>query len=448
MPKNMKSKQCFRANVMVHALGAALLLHGASAAAIGLVEAYDAALKNDPAYRAAFFANESGKENKVLGRSNLLPNVSANVSTGKNRTDITAGSNTSHPAYTSKSAVLSLRQGIINFDAIARYKQGIAQTDYSAAQYAGQSQEVALRVVGAYVEVLFKNDQLALARVERDMYLEQRKVNDRMFQKGEGTRTDMLETQARLDLAETQLLEAVDSETTARDTLAGIIGGPVLTLDALTPEFQIQPMAVMSYEAWKTIALERNPGVAAQTYGVEIAHQEVNKARAGHAPRLDFVASYSKSTSDSINTINQDYTVRSLGLQLNIPIYSGGQVNAASRQAVANQEKAKADLQTQVDKTLLDLRREYNQVISGVARIDALVKTVDSSRLLATATEQSIKGGVRINLDLLNAQRQLFASQRDLAQARYGYLLGTLRLQAAAGTLTSDDVRQLGSYFR
>jgi outer membrane protein, protease secretion system len=446
--KIIHSKQRLLARVMVQAVWGGLLLHSGGALALGLQQAYDAALVNDPAYRAAFFANESGKESKVLGRANLLPNLSGSYSGYKNHTDITAGKNVTHPAYSSKAANLSLRQGIVNLDAVARYKQGIAQSQYSAAQYAGQSQEVALRVVGAYFEVLFKNDQLALAQIERDMYLEQKKVNDRMFQKGEGTKTDMLETQARLDLAEAQLLEAIDNQATARDTLAGIIGAEVGPINGLAPDFRVKPMAAQSFEAWKALALERNPAVTAQGYGVEVARQEVNKARAGHAPRLDFVASYSKNNSESINTINQESTVRSLGLQLNIPLYSGGSVNASSRQAVANQEKAKAELQVQIDKTLVDLRREYKQVISGVARIDALVKAVDSGTLLVKATVQSIKGGVRINLDLLNAQRQLYTSQRDLAQARYGYLLGTLRLRAAAGTLSSDDVREVASYFR
>ena len=448
MAKVFKSKRRFLAKAMLHGAWAALLLHSTSAAAIGFLQAYEAALKNDPTYRAAFFANEGNKENKALGLSNLLPNVAASYSIGKDRTDITSDGTTIQPAYLSKSAVLSLRQSIINLDGIARYKQGIAQVQFGEAQYALQAQEVALRVAGAYMDVLFKNDQLNLARSERDLYFEQRKVNDRMFQKGEGTRTDMLETQARLDLAETQLIEATDNQTSSRDTLAAIIGAEVVSIDGLVPDFRVRPDDLMSFQAWKTIALERNPGVIAQTYGVEVAHQEINKARAGHAPRLDFVASYSKGSSDSINTINQDTTVRSLGLQLNIPLYSGGSVNATSRQAVAGQEKAKADLQTQIDKTVVELRLEYNQVISGVTRINALVKTVDSGKLLVTATQQSIKGGVRINLDLLNAQHQLYASMRDLAQARYSYLLGTLRLRAAAGTLSSDDVREVATYFR
>lgn len=428
--------------------GAGILAHSGSAAALGLVEAYQAALKNDPVYRAAFHASEGGKENRILGRSNLLPSLSASYSGSKNRSDISSGARVIHPEYNSKSATLQLRQPLFNLDSLARYKQGVAQSEYSAAQFASQSQEVVLRVVGAYVELLFKREQLDLALAERDMYLEQKKSNERMYEKGEGTKTDVLEVLSRLDLAEAQVLEAIDNETVARDTLAGIIGGEVGALDPLSPNFKVRTGEIFSYEAWKAIAMERNPDVKTQMYAIEIARQEVNKARAGHAPKLDFVASYSKNTSESINTINQDSTVRSIGVQLSIPLYAGGAVNASTRQAVAGQEKAKADLQAQIDKTMLELRKDYTQLISSVSRIAALDKAVESGELLITATEKSIQGGIRVNLDLLNAQRQLSASKRDRAQARYGYLLAMLRLRGAAGTLSSDDVGDLALYFR
>jgi protease secretion system outer membrane protein len=165
-------------------------------------------------------------------------------------------------------------------------------------------------------------------------------------------------------------------------------------------------------------------------------------------PRLDFVANYARGSSDTLNTINQDSTVRSLGIQLNVPIYAGGAVSASTRQAQAGELRAKAELEAKKDKILLDLRKEYDSTASSVTRIEALVKATESARLLMTATTQSIKGGVRINLDLLAAQEQLYTAQRDLAQARYTYLVGLLRLRAAAGTLSADDVEEIAAYFR
>jgi protease secretion system outer membrane protein len=441
----MHRKLIFRS--MAGLLAGACALRGA--AAMDLVEVYEAALKHDPVYRAAFYSNESGKENRVLGRAQLLPQVSASYSGGKSHSDITTGgAGTRREDYNTKSAVLQVRQPLFSLEALAHYREGGLQADYSEAIFLNEQQQVALRAVSAYVEVLFKLDQLAFAQAERDTYAERMKVNDRTFEKGEGTRTDMLETRARLDVAEAALLEAKDALATTRQALAGVIGGDPGELAPLAAEFRRPVAAELGFEDWKKVALERNPELRSKMLGVAISQQEINKARAGHTPRVDFVASYSKSKSDSINTIDQDYTTRSVGFQVNIPLYAGGSVSASTRQAVAAREKARADLDAATDKAVQELRRTYDTLVSSVSKIEALSKAVQSGELLLTATEQSIKGGVRINLDLLEAQRQLSVTRRDLAQARYTYIMTYLQLRAAAGTLSSADVREMGTYFR
>jgi protease secretion system outer membrane protein len=435
------------------ALGAMCAVHAGSASAISLQQAYEAALKNDPAYRMNYYENEAGKENRILGRAGLLPNISASYSANRNRADIEAidglgRQSLTHPNYISRSAIVQLRQPIVNLEAIARYRQGVAQTKQSAAQFEANTGEVVLRVVGAYADALFADDQLALAQVQRAQYLEQQKVNQRLFEKGEGTRTDMLETQARLDLAEAQLLEARDNLTAQRNTLAGVVGMEVGTLDKLAPDFRFDSLGAGTFEEWKALALANNPDLKAARLAAEAARLEIGKQRAGHAPRLDLVATYSKGDSETLNTYTQDTVNRSVGIQLNVPIFAGGAVNATTRQAVAGYERSTAELDMKTNKVLVELRKAHDLVLSSVARVGALVKATESSKELMKATEQSIKGGVRINLDLLNAQQQLFVSQRDLAQARYSYLLGTLRLRAAAGTLDGDDVRVVAAYFR
>ncbi|WP_395402250.1 TolC family outer membrane protein [Pseudoduganella sp. UC29_106] len=429
------------------AIGAALLCQGHQASAMSLMQAYEAALKNDPTYRAAYYSGEAGKQSLALGRSALLPSVNGSYSGSQNRNTITYLGREIPQDYLSRTATVQVRQGVINLEGIARYKQGKAQSAYAEYQFASQSQEVILRMAGAYFEVLFKQEQLALAKIEREVYVEQKKVNELLYKKGEGTVTDVLETQSRLDLAEASLLEAEDNLTSSRDTLAAIVGAEPGELDHLRPGFRIDARDYKSFDAWKNIAMEQNPDIKAQTQGVEVANQEVNKQRSAHFPRLDVVATYGKTASETVSTVGQDQVVRSIGFQMNIPIYAGGAVSASTRQAAANKEKAREDLEAQTDKVLVELRRNYNQVISSAPKIDALIKAVDSAKLLITATEQSIKGGVRINLDLLNAQRQLYTAQRDLAQARYGYMLASLRLRAFAGTLSADDVKMLAAYF-
>ncbi|MGE5649388.1 MAG: TolC family outer membrane protein [Bacillota bacterium] len=416
------------------------------------MQAYEAALQNDPTYQSARHENEAGQQYRALGRSNLLPQVSVSYSKNKNRADITQPNflgqlSTSHPEYTSESKVLGLRQPIFNLDGIARYRVGIAQANFSDAQFSTKSQDLVLRLVGAYADAKFAEDQLALATAQRNTFAEQKQANERMFQKGEGTKTDTLETQAKFDLAEAQLIEARDNMTTARNNLAAIVGAEVTQLDGLTDDFRVNPMQPATFEEWRAIALDRNSEIAAQRFNVEAAEHETTRNRAGHAPRLDFVAQYSRSDSETLSTLNQEATNRAIGVQLSIPLYSGGSVSAATTQAVANHQKAKSDLDAKTSQVLVELRKQYNLVLSSASRIDAMVKSVKSAEALVQATQQSVKGGVRINLDVLNAQQQLFSARKDLAQARYNYLLAYLRLRFAAGTLTADDLQTVAGYF-
>ncbi|RZT08694.1 outer membrane protein, protease secretion system [Duganella sp. CF402] len=438
------------ARLLPLALAVGGLMGSSAASALTLLQAYEAALQNDPAYRAAYYQAEAGKENRILGRSALLPSVSGAYSGSQNRSTLNYnGGKDVAQDYISRSATIQVRQPLFSMDAWARYKQGAAQSEYAAAQFDSQAQEVLMRVLGNYFEVLLKEDQLAYAKAERDMYVEQRNVNDLLYKRGEGTRTDLLETQSRLELAEAQLLETQDALNNAREALNATVGASVElgALDHLRPGLSVERADIKGFETWRALALANNPDIRTQQKNIEIAKQEINKQRAGHAPRVDLVGTYGKTSSDTLSTIDQDTTVRSIGFQVNIPFYSGGAVSASTRQAVANREKALADLQGQTDKVLLDLRKNYNQIVSSQPKFDALERAVASAKLLITATEQSIKGGVRINLDLLTAQRQLFGAQRDLAQARYGYLLAVLRLRADAGTLTPEDVRMVAAYF-
>jgi protease secretion system outer membrane protein len=432
---------------------AALTAVCAAAGAVTFTEAYQAALRNDPTYRMNYYDNEYAKENVVIGRAGLLPNVSASYQASHNRVDLTGSDilgrpTLTHPEYISRSATVQLRQSLLNLEEIAHYRQSKVQAEASEAQYRSRGGEVVLRVAGAYLDALLSNDALALAQAQRDMYIEQAKVNQRLFEKGEGTRTDMLETQARLDQAEAQALEAQDTLVTARNALAAVIGMEPGVLQPLAPTFRFAPLSPAGFDDWKAIALAQNPDLASARLMVEAGRLEVQKAQARHAPRIDLVATYSKNDAETVNTYNQNSVNRAIGVQVNVPLYAGGQVSAIARQAVDSYERAKADLQARTDRVVIELRKAHSLTVSSVARIAALDKAVASAQLLIKATEQSIKGGVRINLDLLNAQQQLTSVQRDLAQARYSYLVAQLRLRAAAGTLSAADVDDVARYFR
>ena len=434
-------------------VAAVVSMSSAGAGAVSFNEAYQAALKNDPTYRMNHYENEYARENVVIGRAGLLPSIGANYSASRNRVDLEGQDflgrpSLTHPQYISRSKSVSLRQPLLNLEAIARYRQSRVQADASEAQLRTHGGEVVLRVAGAYLDALLASDTLVLAQAQRDAYAEQAKVNGRLFEKGEGTRTEMLETAARLDQAEAQVLEARDAVDVNRNSLAVVIGMDPGVLQPLAPGFRFAVLSPAGFDQWKAIAVDNNPDLQSARLMVESARLEIQKARAGHAPRIDLVATYSKNDAETINTYTQNSVNRSLGVQVSVPLYAGGQVSAISRQAVDGYERAKADLQARTDRVMIELRKAHSLAQSSVARIEALGKAVTSANLLIKATEQSIKGGVRINLDLLNAQQGLTSVQRDLAQARYGYLIALLRLRAAAGTLTAADVGEVAAYFR
>ena len=428
------------------------LLQSGNATAFGLMQAFESALQNDPTYRAAVHENAAGQQFTNIGRSFLLPNLSFSYTTNANQQDFqnqsTGTSTSSSRQYQSENESLLFRQPIFNLDSFARYKQGVAQTSQSNAKFSERSQDLIVRIVGAYADAKIAEDQLALAVAELNRYTEQRQMNARMFEKGEGTKTDMLETQSRYDLAQAQVIEARDHLANMRTVLATISGVEQVTrMDSLSESFRVSPMAPDNYEDWKSVAMETNPEIIAQRHAVEIAREEINRQRAGHAPRVDLIAGVNRQKSDIPIMVGMDFLTRSVGIQVNVPIFNGGNVSAVTSQAASNHEKAKAELDAKTNQVLIELHKQYNLVLSSMTRIDALTKSVGSSTFLVEAMQKSVKKGVRNNLDTLNAQHQLFTAKRDLSQARYTYLSSYLKLRKAAGTLGADDLKSMANYF-
>lgn len=446
MPQATKMKHAL---VFVYVLSALLSIEHANA--LGLMEAYEAALANDSVYRAAQHDNEAGQQYKIIGRANLLPNVSASYAYNRNNSDITTtGNGLSRDEtrnYNSENGAIQLRQPLINLESWARYRQGDLQTTISDKQFAARKQELIQRFFGLYAQANYAEDVLALSIAQRDAFKIQAQANKQMAVRGEGTKTALIESQAKLSLSEAQIIESQDNVTDARNALATMIAKEQFALDALTDDFKVQVLEQSDLDAWKTLALDNNPEIAAQRESVTLAYQEILRNRAGHTPKLDVIASISRSKSDSTATFNQDIDNKSIGVQLNIPIYAGGSVSALTSQAEANYKKAQDDLNTKTNEVLLDLRKQYNTVLSSTLKIDALKESVASAELLVTATKKSLIGGVRTNLDVLDARKQLFEAKRDLSQARYNYLVAFINLKKAAGTLTIADLEKIAPNF-
>ena len=421
--------------------------------AMSLLDAYEAALQHDPTYRSAYHENEAGQQAEAIGLASLLPNLSITHTQNKSSGTITGKTQTGQSVsdvvtFDGQISSLTLRQPLINLEAVASYRIGKAQADSSRAKFTGRSQQLIVRLVEAYVETLLAQDHVKLAEAQLVSLEELKRVNERMLIKGEGTTTDVLETQSKHAIAQARVIEANDELEGAQLKLEAIIGQKINQLDRLSDAFNTRAIQLQDYDNWYALALERNAELVTQRHAVTSGKEEIRKSFAGHTPRVDLVASLSKNNRGSFITRNQDAELGTIGVEVNFPLYAGGRVNALTAQAKANHARAEADLDAVTDKVLVELKKQYNLLKSGIKKIESLELAVKSAELLVDATEKSIRGGIRINLNLLDAQQQLYTAQRDLSRARFDYLLAYLRLQLAAGTLVLDDLRNIASYFK
>ncbi|EFE93667.1 TolC family outer membrane protein [Serratia odorifera] len=429
---------------------------------IGILDAYSLALDKDPTFQAALKEKQAGDENKNIGRAGLLPKVAFNYQNApKNwqtvkqpQSNIFTGETiqtTNSQQYRSYSGSVTLTQPVFDYEAYARYKAGVAQTLMSDERYRAKFMDLAVRVVGAYVEVAYAKDQIALAEAQKAAYKEQLALNDRLLTAGEGTVTDLSETQARYSLAEAQEIEARDALDAAQRELEVIIGMPLSQFDelqVLRPGiFQIAPLIPSKFEEWQKIAMQNNPELAASRHGVDAAKYDVERSRAGFMPQVQIYASHSENDSSSDNTVNQKYRTDSIGVQVSMPIYSGGGVAASTRQAAARYGQAMYEMDAQVGTTLNDLRKQFNLCISSRAKLAAYELAVKSATTQVEATRKSVLAGQRVNVDVLNAEQQLYSAQRDLASAKYTYIKSWITLLSDSGTLDENDVKRVAQYF-
>ncbi|MDH0647030.1 TolC family outer membrane protein [Pseudomonas sp. GD03858] len=429
-------------------LGLSLPVH-----ALDLGDAYALALRNDPTWQGSIAERQAGLENLAIGRAGLLPRLSYRYNRARNDSEVTQrsqfGDVTTQRDYRSYSSTLTLEQPLFDYAAWSDYRRGVAQAALADERYRGRGQELMVRLFGAYSEALFANEQIALAQAQRRTYAEQLTLNERLLKGGEGTRTDVLETRARYELAQAQEIEAGDNLDAALRALQTIIGEPVAVEDLapMTGDFRVQPLTPTRFEPWRDLAVAHNAELASQRHGLEVAEQNIERQRAGHLPSLSAYASKGISSSSSESSYNQRYDTDSIGIQLSVPLFAGGGVSASVRQARAQRDAAGFELDAQMRDTLNQLRRQFNLCASGTAKIRAYDLAVKAAAALVQATRKSVQGGERVNLDVLDAEQQLFGARRDLAQARHEYLRAWLQLRYLAGVLEVGDLNELNRYF-
>ena len=435
-------------------LGLGFALWAGNAQALGPFQVYEQALRNDPEFLAALQERDAGQESRTIGRAGLLPKLSYNYNKGRNNSRATylneRGNSHEDRNYNSYGSTFTVQQPLIDYEAYANYRKGVAQALFADETFRSKSQELLVRVLTHYTQALFAQDQIDNARAKKNAYEQQFQQNEQLFRQGEGTRTDILEAESRYELATAEQLQAQDEQDAALRELGALIGVATVNIDELTPlpvSFSALPLQPASFSSWHTMALESNPLLASQREALEVARYEVERNRAGHLPKLNAYASVRKMESESGNTYNQRYDTNTIGIEISLPLYAGGGVAASVRQANSNLARVEYDLEGKTRETLIELRRQFNACQSGVSKLRAYQKALVSAEALVVSTRQSILGGERVNLDALNAEQQLYSTRRDLAQARYDYLLAWTKLHFYAGTLGEQDLARVDEVF-
>lgn len=407
-----------------------------AAVSADLLQVFQAAQAQDATVRASRAAAQGVRERLTLARAQMLPAVSANLTRNDNRLVSTTpgffgNEQSSDSAYRSSNESLTVRQPLFRGGLMAQYDLAQAVVNESEANLAQDEQELAVRVATAYLEALMAQEQNGLLQSQRGTNAKQLDAARATFKAGSGTRTDVDEAQARLDMVDAQLLEArLHVEYTLRQ-LQSLVDDPVGSLAPLRAErLKLSAVDHGTLESWLERVEHASPRIRALTAQVEAARQEVRRSSGGHYPALDLVGQWTRSASENVQSVNSRYTNASVGLQLQIPIYSGGSVSATVRQALANQERAELALEAGLRDLRLRVHKEYRAMVESVPRVHAYEQAQRSADQMVLSNQMSFKAGSRTVMDVLNAEQQRMVTQRDLMQSRFQYLLARVRLNA------------------
>ena len=418
------------------------------AAAQDLRQVFRDAKAYDAQYAAARFALQAGLEKLPQGRALILPTL--NLTAGATHTDQEFRPQNSAAAsldrdFRSQNYALSFSQPVFRRQNTLQYNQSEYQVKQAEAVFGQAGQDLIVRAAQAYFDLLAADDSLTLVRAQKTAIAEQLAQAKRNFEVGTATITDTHEAQSRFDLTAAQEIVAQNEVDTKRRVLQQLAGKEYVALRPLRSQIKLTPPNPPIMQNWVDIAEKQGYPVQIQESAVEIAQLEAKRQSAGHYPTLDLVAtrSYNDQNSPSITGIGGRQTTSTIGLQFALPLYAGGAINSREREAAANYEKSKQDLENARRSSALATRQSYLLVINGIAVVGALEQALISSQSALDSNKLGYEVGVRINIDVLNAQQQVFLTRRDLLVARYGTIMNHFRLKAAAGTLREEELEEV-----
>lgn len=425
-----------------------------SVQAADLMRIYHEALTQDAQYRSARAAHQAAQEKLVQGRSGLLPNVTLSgfrTEQQVNADNIFTGAGTINPQAVTihgRGVTISATQPLFRMENIIIYQQSKNEVGRADAQFIVAAQDLILRVAQAYFDALDAQIDVEVAEAQKKAILVQLAQAKRNFDVGTATIVDTNEAQARHDLIISQEIAARNALEIKKRTLQGIIDRFPEHLEGTRDvAADLAKLQYATMEEWVHAAEDKNFSLKIQKAAYEIAQQEVKRMWAQHYPTVDLVAQYSDQSGvgGAITGRGIDLVSKSIGVQLNVPIFQGFSTQSRVREALALQEKALNDLENTKRNIILQVRQQYLNVTNGIAQINALKQALKSSQTQLDSTVLGQQVGVRTEVDVLNAQQQTFAAKRDLAKAYHGYLMSRLRLSAEAGELDEDRLLQINA---
>jgi outer membrane protein len=419
------------------------------AAAQDLVQVYREAQRYDAVYAAARFTLDAGRERLPQGRALLLPSLGLTANAQRNRIETDFREPSTAPTITrypeSVGYTLTFTQPLFRLGNWLQYRQAGHQVRQAEATFGQAYQDLIIRVAQAYFDALAAQDTLGLVRAQKEATAEQLAQAKRNFEVGTATITDTHEAQARFDLIGAQEIAAQNDLESKRRTLQLLTGREPGELKPLRADIRLTPPNPPDMQAWVELAERHAYPVQIAEAAAEVASLEARRSSAAHLPTLDFVAQHgdtgASATSDS--TIGRDTTSTTIRLELALPLYQGGGLTARDREFAALSLRSKEDLENARRNAALSARQNFLAVSNGIAQISALQQALISSQSALDSNKLGYEVGVRINIDVLNAQQQVFQTRRDLAVARYNTITNSLRLKAAAGALREEDVEEV-----
>ena len=428
-----------------------LALASTTVQAADLFGLYNEAKSYDAQFAAARASLDAGRERLPQGRAGLLPTVGASANTVWNETNTTprnpiAGASLGRADYNTHGWALNLTQPLFRWQNWVNYTQAELAVAIAEAQFTQASQDLIVRVAQAYFDVLQAQEVLASTEAQKKAITEQLESAKRNFEVGTSTIVDTHEAQARFDLADAQLIAAESDLTVKRQVLRTVVGKEHEDLKPLKAGADIPRPQPEDINQWAKQAETANIGVQLAESSSKIADQEISKQRAGHFPTLDAVASRSSNSFGNQPFFGgYDSKATTVGLQLQIPIFAGGYTASKDSEAVALHQKSLADLEAARRGAALQARQAYLGVTSGLAQVKALDAALVSSQSAVDSNKLGYEVGVRINIDVLNAQSQYYDTRQKLMKARLDTLIAQLKLRAAAGNLTEGDLKAINA---